>query len=249
MKKSLYLFLNKNIGINCLIHLLAYQELYEIEIKGLFINFKSKFFDIFYQISKLYNIKFFFDINDLLSLEDVDFIISIQYDKIFRKEHLAKAKIAAINLHMAPLPKYRGCNQFSYAIINGDKEFGTTLHLMTEKVDAGDIIAQIKFPIPEFCTAELLFQLTEYHSLKLFENNIQNILNNNFKTLPQTSISSDSEYHYRNEIENLKNINLDWDKNKIISHILATTFKGYEPPYILINNKKFYIIAEDNLKG
>lgn len=247
MKKSLYIFLNKNIGINCLMHLLANQELYNIDIKGLFIKPKSKFFDKFHQISKYYNINLFYDINDLLSLDDVDFIFSIQYDKIFKKQHLNKAKIAAINLHMAPLPKYRGCNQFSYAIINGDKEFGTTLHLMNEKVDAGDIIAQLKFPIPEFCTAELLFQLTEYYSLKLFENNIQKILNNDFNTIPQSSLSSSSEYHYRNEIENLKKIDLSWEKNKIISHILATTFKGYEPPYILINNKKFYIISEDNI--
>ncbi|GAG97315.1 unnamed protein product, partial [marine sediment metagenome] len=42
-------------------------------------------------------------------LEDCDVLFSVQYDKILTKEQISKAKRIAVNLHMAPLPEYRGC--------------------------------------------------------------------------------------------------------------------------------------------
>ena len=61
---------------------------------------------------------------------------------------------------MAPLPEYRGCNQFSFAIVDGKKEFGTTLHKMEEGIDNGDIIAESRFDIPENCFVKELYELT-----------------------------------------------------------------------------------------
>ena len=39
----------------------------------------------------------------------------------------------ALNLHGSLLPKYRGCAPINWAVINGEKETGVTLHLMTGK--------------------------------------------------------------------------------------------------------------------
>ena len=42
----------------------------------------------------------------------------------------------------------------NWAVINGEKETGVTLHVMTEKVDAGDIVAQKKISIGANDTAK-----------------------------------------------------------------------------------------------
>ncbi|MBK8684503.1 MAG: hypothetical protein IPN26_05660 [Bacteroidetes bacterium] len=76
----------------------------------------------------------------------MDFLISVQYHQILNERHIQKARTLAINLHMAPLPEYRGCNQFSFAILDQYPEFGTTLHVMDERIDHGDILFEKDSP-------------------------------------------------------------------------------------------------------
>ena len=81
-------------------------------------------------------------LNSLDELPECDFLYSVQYHEILKQEHINKATKLAVNLHMAPLPEYRGSNQFSFAIIEGRSEFGTTIHQMDARIDHGDILFQ-----------------------------------------------------------------------------------------------------------
>ncbi len=83
-----------------------------------------------------------------------DFIFSFYYRKVISQTILDIAKKGAFNLHGSLLPKYRGCAPLNWAVINGEKESGVTLHVMTGKVDAGDIVAQEKFSIENDDTAK-----------------------------------------------------------------------------------------------
>ena len=83
-----------------------------------------------------------------------DFIFSFYYRKVIGKDIISIPKKGAFNLHGSLLPKYRGCAPLNWAVINGEKESGVTLHKMTEKVDAGDIVAQEKFAIADSDTAK-----------------------------------------------------------------------------------------------
>lgn len=47
-----------------------------------------------------------------------------------------------LNIHPSLLPKYPGLNTYERALEAGDEEVGTTVHLVTEEVDAGPILAQ-----------------------------------------------------------------------------------------------------------
>ena len=47
-----------------------------------------------------------------------------------------------LNVHLAPLPYYRGRHPLHWALINGETEFGLTIHRMTPEIDAGDILWQ-----------------------------------------------------------------------------------------------------------
>ncbi|MBP7283272.1 MAG: methionyl-tRNA formyltransferase [Leptospiraceae bacterium] len=58
-------------------------------------------------------------------------------------------RLGTINLHGSLLPEYRGASPVQSAILDGKKETGATLQYITEELDAGDIISQVKVPISE----------------------------------------------------------------------------------------------------
>lgn len=181
-------------------------------------------------------------LQNLDNLPECDFILSIQYHKILKAQHIAKARQLAINLHMAPLPEYRGCNQFSFAILDEAQTFGTTLHQLEVGIDSGAILAEKRFPIPKGCWVQDLYQLTLTASRQLFAENIAHILRGNYTSIPQSELIAErgTSYHFRKEINDIKQINLQWSADKIERHIRATYFPPFEPPYTVIEGKKIY---------
>ena len=55
--------------------------------------------------------------------------------------------IVAVNLHPSLLPRFRGPCPLFWQFRNAEPLTGTTLHLLAEKVDAGDIVAQKAMPL------------------------------------------------------------------------------------------------------
>jgi len=76
-----------------------------------------------------------------------DLIILSDFGQIIPENILSLAKTAAINLHPSLLPKYRGATPIQTAILNGDKETGVSLMVMTPELDKGPVLAQIKTEI------------------------------------------------------------------------------------------------------
>ncbi|MBL6664893.1 MAG: hypothetical protein ISQ34_03525 [Rickettsiales bacterium] len=71
----------------------------------------------------------------------VDLVVSIRYGVIFKEEFIALPKIGIVNLHSGILPKYRGIMSTFWAMLNGEKEIGTTLHKITDRtVDEGQTL-------------------------------------------------------------------------------------------------------------
>lgn len=86
-----------------------------------------------------------------------DYLFSIYNPNILKPAILGIPK-ASINFHAAPLPRYRGTNTFSWAIINGDDDYGVAWHIMEPTIDTGDIVAQRMFPLTGKETALALCQ-------------------------------------------------------------------------------------------
>lgn len=173
-------------------------------------------------------------------LPEANFLISVQYHLILKSRHLTKARKVAVNLHLAPLPEYRGCNQFSFAIMDEKTEFGTTLHLMDEGIDSGDILFERRFPIPQNCFVSQLYDLTLEHSKILFSEKITRLLNGDYRAIPQKGLIEEcgTSVHFRKEIEELKNIDADLPLKEIEKRIRATYFPPFSPPYTVIDGKK-----------
>lgn len=234
----------KTIGLECLTILEAKKEKGRFCIDALFTDLtRNKEANLkLIEFGRERDIPIYEEIDSILSLQEFDYIISIQYNKILKANHIDRAKKLAFNLHMAPLPEYRGCNQFSFAIVDGVKEFGTTLHKIEEGIDNGDIIAESRFGVPVDCFVKELYEITYNKSIELFEDNILDILNDNYTRISQESLIPvrGTKTIYRKDINKLKEVDLEWDKDKIERHIRACLMPGFEPPFFRMNNKKVY---------
>lgn len=101
------------------------------------------------------------DFINMLKSKEPDLILCAGFPQIFSRELLSVPKYGPINIHPSPLPKYRGPSPFFWIIANGETESAVTAHFMTDKIDAGDIIAQIKFPIPDMTCDDLIAKSIE----------------------------------------------------------------------------------------
>jgi len=90
-----------------------------------------------------------------------DFLFSFYYRSMLRPDILALPRRGAFNMHGSLLPKYRGRAPVNWAILHGERHAGATLHYMTAKPDAGDIVAQQAVPVlPDDTAVEVFRKVT-----------------------------------------------------------------------------------------
>lgn len=91
----------------------------------------------------------------------VEAIAVVAYGQILPDAVLQMAPSGCVNLHFSLLPRWRGAAPVQYALWEGDRETGVTTQWMAAKLDAGDVIQQLRVPITEGESAgELLQRLT-----------------------------------------------------------------------------------------
>lgn len=180
-------------------------------------------------------------------LPDCDIIYSVQYHKILKERHINKAKQIAVNLHLAPLPDYRGCNQFSFAIFNGAVTFGVTIHEIDTGVDSGDILFEERFPLPDDIWVKDLFDRTVGKGQELFEQTLSAVIKGHYTRTPQSELVPERgmQLYNRKDISWLKQLSLEEPAFKTARRIRATYMPGFEPPYFTIGDKKMFITTED----
>jgi len=84
-----------------------------------------------------------------LNRQPFDYLFSIVNNSVLPKEIIELPRQFAINFHDAPLPKYAGVNATSWALMQREKAYGVTWHVMTDLVDGGDILKQVPIDINE----------------------------------------------------------------------------------------------------
>jgi folate-dependent phosphoribosylglycinamide formyltransferase PurN len=76
-----------------------------------------------------------------------DLVISTNFSHYIGANVRATARVGTWNLHKSLLPKYRGMAPNFYALLNGEREVGATLHKVAKGIDIGDILQQVKVPV------------------------------------------------------------------------------------------------------
>jgi len=94
-----------------------------------------------------------------------DLVVLAGFMRILTEEFVQHYENKMINIHPSLLPKYKGTNTHQRAIDAGDKEHGLSIHYVTNELDSGPVLKQVKVPIYPEDTAETLAQrvLLEEH--------------------------------------------------------------------------------------
>lgn len=169
-----------------------------------------------------------------------DLIILCAYGQIIPKEILDIPKYGALNIHPSLLPKYRGASPIHAAILNGDKETGTTLMVMDEKMDHGDIVASAKLQITNSQTFKKLSDGLAKLSTDLLIKTLPNYIDGKIKPKPQDH--SKATFCKLIKKENGK---IDWNKPAQEIERQIRAFHIWPGTYTFFNNKQLKILEAD----
>ena len=122
------------------------------------------------------------------------FLISIFSNLILNKSFLNKFGKNCFNLHPGILPYYPGKNCVSGALYNNEKKTGLTIHHITEKVDQGSIIRQIKIKISNNDNLLTIMAKLKKSSIKLIDKFIKDLYQNKKITYSKNKINLKKKY-------------------------------------------------------
>ncbi len=87
------------------------------------------------------------EFTDAMQLRSPDLLISVACPYILKEKVLAIPPQGCINIHHAPLPRYKGMMPTFWQLYHGEQQLGVTIHYMAVKVDEGDALLQESLPV------------------------------------------------------------------------------------------------------
>jgi phosphoribosylglycinamide formyltransferase len=112
---------------------------------------------------KLFGNKLSDEISAILEndIEKTDYVVLAGYLSILSESFINKWNRKIINIHPSLLPKYGGKGMYGIkvheaVIANKEKESGCTIHFVDNGIDTGEIITNVKVPVYENDTPEIL---------------------------------------------------------------------------------------------
>jgi UDP-4-amino-4-deoxy-L-arabinose formyltransferase/UDP-glucuronic acid dehydrogenase (UDP-4-keto-hexauronic acid decarboxylating) len=152
-----------------------------------------------------------------------DVLFSFYYRKLLSADLLAIPAVGCFNLHGSLLPKYRGCAPANWAILNGETETGVTLHHMTERADAGDIVCQHRVVIAPTDDAATLNRKLAAAAKPLLDECLPQIL---ARTAPRTPQDEAAATYFGRRRP--KDGEIDWQKSAAeIANLVRAVTKPY----------------------
>ncbi len=91
-----------------------------------------------------------------LAARQIDFIALAGFMRILTPGFIRQWPGRIVNIHPSLLPKYPGLHTHQRAIEAGDKEAGCSVHIVTEELDGGPVLAQARVAIMPDDTAQTL---------------------------------------------------------------------------------------------
>ncbi len=207
----------------------GYREMHS-PIKEIALKYKIKF----YQPANLKDNSFI----DAIKKINLDIILVVAYGKIIPTSILELPKYGCINIHPSLLPKYRGPAPMQGALLNGDEMTGTTIILMNDKMDEGDILFQQKVKIKENCNIADLHDILAIISADKIEQVLLDWISKKIKPRKQNL----QEATYTKIIKRSDGL-INWDNH---SSDIINKYRAYHPwpgayTYLRQKNKKIML--------
>jgi len=174
----------------------------------------------------------------------VDFLFSVLYPLVVEGQYLQHVGSGAFNLHEAPLPRWRGCNGYSHAILANDDEYGTTLHQMVADLDSGGIVAERRCLILPHETSRELYERTTRESELLVRQWLPRVLDGDYR-LRFPAPEEESFLNPRDSLLGLKQVDLNSPLEDVLRTVRALDFVPWEPAFVEAQGQRFYLFLAD----
>jgi formyltetrahydrofolate-dependent phosphoribosylglycinamide formyltransferase len=111
--------------------------------------------------------EFDFMMAEELRRHDVEVIALAGYMRLLSPEFIARWRGRILNIHPSLLPLYKGLDTHRRALVAGEQHAGCSVHVVTEDLDDGPVVAQARVKILPRDTPESLAErvLAEEHKL------------------------------------------------------------------------------------
>ena len=92
-----------------------------------------------------------------------DLIVSIACPYILKQDLLRIPPLGCINMHHAPLPRYKGMMPTFWQMYHGERNVAVSIHYMNAKIDEGAILLQEQLPIEAGESLDHLIRRSKRH--------------------------------------------------------------------------------------
>ena len=176
------------------------------------------------------------DVKEITSIKP-DIIFSAGWRRLLPKSIFQIPKLGTLNLHDSLIPKYRGFAPINWAIINGEKEVGLTIHYIDEGIDTGDIILQEKIDVEISDTAyDAYLKLLEI-SESMLKKVINMIQSGEIKI-----ISQDSNSGFFCSRRFPADGRIDWKKDRIqVYNLIRALSEPYPNAFFFFEDKQIFV--------
>lgn len=130
---------------------------------------------------------------------------------------LSLPHLGSINVHPSLLPKNRGPVPLFWTFRNSDDTAGVTIHIMDERMDAGDILAQEAIPLPDGTSYAQLEAQCAHVGGKLLAQTVWKLYEGKTIRIPQDEVHS-SYYSFPTE-EDIIVRPEEWDAHALYNFI------------------------------
>jgi methionyl-tRNA formyltransferase len=116
-----------------------------------------------------------------------DVIVSVACPYILKEKLLTVPPRGCVNIHHAPLPRYKGMMPTFWQMFHGEKAVGVTVHFMAAKVDEGAALLQEQLPILPSETLDHLIRRSKRHGAHCMAEALRLLASNSHTSIPLDS--------------------------------------------------------------
>jgi|TARA_B100001063_G_scaffold240850_1_gene266701 methionyl-tRNA formyltransferase len=169
-----------------------------------------------------------------------DYVICFRSFFLLKNKLLNKTKIASINFHPGP-PNYRGIGCINFALFNGEKKFGTTAHLIDDKIDHGSILDIRYFKFNKSDNLKKCLEKT-HKNMFLQTKKVLNYLFKNAKNLKKLANKNkdkkwSKKLYKKKDLDNLYKTKKRMNRKQLERLKRATIYKNFKPNILQYKNR------------
>ena len=161
---------------------------------------------------------------------NIDLIVVCVFPQILKTAILKTPRSGVINCHPSLLPRYAGPQPEFWMLKNGESVAGVTVHVMTENIDAGDIVAQRELIVGEHENIAQLSQ-RQYHAAARLLTETVNAMAQGTVCLKPQNLAERSYFGKRKAAD----IMVDWNGSARQILNLLRALQPYEPVTASLN--------------